>query len=320
MVEAMIGNTVPPRCLVLGGRGFVGSHLVDGLLAAGYRVRSFGRLHTGHHEPRPGLEYFDGNFENLDDVRSALEGCDVCYHLISTTLPKSSNGDPCYDIESNLIGTVRLLDCAVSKGVKKIIFTSSGGTVYGNPRYTPIPESHPTDPICSYGITKLAVEKYLEMFRTLHGLEYQVLRLANPYGERQLTHGSQGVIAIFLGKILRGESVEIWGDGSSIRDYLHISDVTRALIRSIEPGLTEERVLNIGSGIGVSVNELLEMIEAVTGRTSDKKYLPGRVFDVPSNVLDISAAYRCFNWSPQVGFTEGIARFARWLANNPHAL
>ncbi|WP_092579410.1 NAD-dependent epimerase/dehydratase family protein [Achromobacter sp. NFACC18-2] len=316
----MTDNTTPLRCLVLGGRGFVGSHLVDGLLAAGHRVRSFGRLHTGHHEPREGLEYFDGNFENLDDVRSALDGCDICYHLISTTLPKSSNGDPCYDIESNLIGTVRLLNAAVDKGVKKIVFTSSGGTVYGNPRFTPIPENHPTDPICSYGITKLAVEKYLEMFRTLHGLEYQVLRLANPYGERQLTRGNQGVVAIFLGKIIRGECVEVWGDGSSVRDYLHISDVTRALIRSIDPGATPERVLNIGSGIGVSVNELLESIESVTGRVADRKYLPPRAFDVPSNVLDISAAYRSLGWAPQVPFIEGISRFARWLADNPHAI
>ncbi|CAB3830417.1 UDP-glucose 4-epimerase [Achromobacter animicus] len=320
MVQTMTDNATPLRCLVLGGRGFVGSHLVDGLLAAGHRVRSFGRLHTGHHESRENLEYFDGNFENSDDVRSALEGCDVCYHLISTTLPKSSNGDPCYDIESNLIGTVRLLSAAVRGGVEKVIFTSSGGTVYGNPRYTPIPESHPTDPICSYGITKLAIEKYLEMFRTLHGLEYQVLRLANPYGERQLTRGNQGAIAIFLGKIMRGESVEIWGDGSSVRDYLHISDVTRALIRCIEPGRTEERVLNIGSGIGVSVNALLDAIETVVDRPAERKYLSARAFDVPSNVLDISAAHRSLDWSPKVGFTEGISRFYRWLANNPHAL
>ncbi len=320
MVEAIIENTRPLRCLVLGGRGFVGSHLVDGLLDAGHRVRSFGRLNTGHRSPHELVEYFDGNFENSEDIRSALEDCDVCYHLISTTLPKSSNGDPCYDIESNLVGTVRLLDYAVKMGVRKIIFTSSGGTVYGNPRYTPIPESHPTEPICSYGITKLAIEKYLEMFRVLHGLEYQVLRLANPYGERQLTRGNQGVIAVFLGKIIRGESVEIWGDGTSIRDYLHISDVTRALVQSLAPGRTEERVLNIGSGIGVSVNELLDSIEAVTGRTAERKYLPARSFDVPSNVLDISAAYRSLGWTPRIQFIDGVSRFARWLAANPHAL
>ncbi|WP_082308311.1 NAD-dependent epimerase/dehydratase family protein [Achromobacter sp. DMS1] len=318
----MIHDTKSLRCLVLGGSGFVGSHLVDGLLDAGHRVRSFGRLHADHRasQPRDGLEFFQGNFENSDDVEAALEDCNVCFHLISTTLPKSSNGNPCYDIQSNLVGTVRLLDHAARQGVRKIIFTSSGGTVYGNPRFTPIPENHPTEPICSYGITKLAIEKYLEMYRVLHGLDYQALRLANPYGERQFTHGSQGAVAIFLGKALRGEPVEIWGDGTSVRDYLHISDVTRALIRSIEPGLTEERVVNIGSGVGVSVNELLDTIEEVTGRTIERKYLPGRAFDVPSNVLDINAACRSLAWSPEVRFIDGISRFAKWLSDNPRAL
>ena len=153
----------------------------------------------------------EGDFTSDSDVASAVIGCDVCFHLISTTLPKSSNLDPVFDIETNLMGTVRLLNQVVKSGVGKVIFLSSGGTVYGPPQEIPIVETHPTNPICSYGITKLAIEKYLELFYQLHGVDYTVLRLSNPFGERQRIESSQGAVAVFLGKALRGEKIEIWG-------------------------------------------------------------------------------------------------------------
>jgi UDP-glucose 4-epimerase len=320
--DETIDTVRPKRCLVLGGRGFIGSHLVDALLVRGLSVRCFDRPHVislgDAHLTNSNFELYEGDFASETDVAEALVGCDVCYHLVSTTLPKSSNADPIFDVETNVLGTVRLLTHAVKEGVQKVIFCSSGGTVYGVPTQTPITEEHPTDPICSYGITKLAIEKYLGLFKQLHGLDYTVLRLANPYGERQRTHASQGAVAVFLGKVLRGEPVEIWGDGSVVRDYIHIADVVDALLAALEQ-TGKEHVFNIGAGRGHSLNEVLDTIEKVTGRAADRRYLPGRAFDVPESVLSITRAKQSLGWSPKVGFEQGLERFATWLLHNPSA-
>ena len=191
-----------------------------------------------------------------------------------TTLPKSPNADPVFDVKSNVLGTVRLLTHAVKFGLKKIIFGSSGGTVYGAPAQLMIPETHPTNPVCSYGISKLAIEKYLGLFYHLQGLDYTVLRIANPFGERQRTQASQGAVAVFLGKVLRGEPVEIWGDGSVVRDYIYIADVVDALLIALEQ-TSSEHVFNIGAGRGHSLNEVLDGIEKVTGHLANRQYLPG---------------------------------------------
>jgi UDP-glucose 4-epimerase len=311
---------LPKRFLVLGGRGFVGSHLVHALLCRGHLVRCFDRPHIAplgeDHLSNPNFELYEGDFTSEADIAEALEGCDICYHLASTTLPKSSNADPVFDIESNVLGTVRLLTHAVKSGLKKIIFVSSGGTVYGVPKYVPIDESHPNEPVCSYGISKLAIEKYLGLFYQLHGLDYTVLRLANPYGEWQRTHASQGAVAVFLGSVLRGESVQIWGDGSVVRDYIYIDDVVDALLLSIEK-TSQEHVFNIGAGRGHSLNELLDAIEKVTGRTANRRYFPGRVFDVPVSVLSIDRARNSLGWLPKVGFELGLEKFADWLIHQP---
>lgn len=309
-----VSSTAGSRCLVLGGAGFIGSHLVDGLLASGHQVTVFDRpgMAPSHMLARPALRILEGDLSNEGDVTEAFAGIDVCFHLISTTLPKSSNADPVFDLESNLVATVRMLQQAVAAGLRKVVFLSSGGTVYGAPQYLPIDEDHVTNPICSYGIAKLAIEKYLELFRHLHGLDYAVIRLSNPYGERQRINASQGAVAVFLGKVLRGESVEIWGDGTVVRDYIHISDVVSALISSA--GYQgQQRILNIGSGRGMSLNEVLDGMEQVTGLTAKRVYLPSRPFDVPVSVLSIGRAQSELNWHPEVGFVEGIGRMARWL-------
>lgn len=306
----------PMRCLVLGGCGFIGSHLLSALLAKGYNVRCFDRprvIPLGEsHLSDPNFELFEGDFLSEADVAGALEGCDICYHLISTTLPKSSNEDPIFDVESNLLGTVRMLTHALKAGVKKIVFVSSGGTVYGIPMQVPIPETHPTNPICSYGITKLAIEKYLGLFHQLHGLDYTVLRLSNPFGEGQQTHASQGAVAVFLGKALRGETIEIWGDGSVIRDYVYIDDVIAALLAVLEYR-GPEHIFNIGSGRGLSLNDVLDSIESVTGRPVLRHYVSGRPFDVPANVLCIKRAKLELGWYPRVDFKDGLSHFAMWL-------
>lgn len=304
-----------PKVLVLGGNGFIGSHLVDGLVNQGIHTRVFGRTHLGgtsNLQKSPLLELVEGDFIHEGDLRGAIEGCDICYHLISTTLPKSSNDDPGFDVRTNIAGTLRLLDYAVENRLKKIIFLSSGGTVYGPPKESPINESHPTDPICSYGITKLAIEKYLELYRVLHGLNYTILRLSNPYGERQRILATQGAVAVFLNKAINNEPIEIWGDGSVVRDYIHISDVISALLvaKNYEG---DQRVFNIGAGEGRSLNDLIETIEQVIGHTVARNYKPARTFDVPVSVLSIAKARQLLGWSPSTSFEEGISRTADWI-------
>lgn len=307
------------HCLVLGGRGFIGGHLVDALLAEGCHVRCFDRPNIEPLENRllgetslaPNLEIIEGDLGNDSDIVHALEGCDICFHLVSTTLPQTSNADPVFDIESNLISTLRLLNRAVQAKVSKIVFVSSGGTVYGPPHKTPIDETHPTNPICSYGIAKLAIEKYLHLFHQLHGLNYTILRLANPFGERQRTHASQGAIAVFVGKALRGEAIDIWGDGAVVRDYIYIADVVSALLAAMDHNDAND-VFNIGSGRGLSLNAILDAIESVTGQPTQRNYLPGRAFDISVNYLNIERARRRLGWSPSIPFEEGLRRFVTW--------
>lgn len=323
MKHASIDKRDLGRCLVLGGRGFIGSHLVDTLLDFGLYVRCFDRPNiapiSSNHLHNANFELFEGDFSSEADVSAAVESCDVCFHLISTTLPKSSNLDPVFDIESNVVGTVRLLEQAVKSGVKKIVFVSSGGTVYGVPTQIPIPETHSTEPVCSYGITKLAIEKYLSLFETLHGLDYTILRLANPYGERQRVHASQGAIAVFLGKILDGEPLEIWGDGSVVRDYIHIKDVTAALVQAASYRGTERR-FNIGSGRGHSLNEVVTALENATGIVANKIHMQARSFDVPVSVLGIDKAIDLLGWHPAVPFEAGLERFVGWVKEEREAV
>src|SRR4029434_4711286 len=187
---------------------------------------------------------------NEEDVTQAVAGCEVVFHMISTTIPKSSNDNPAYDVESNLVGTLRMLEAARKAGVRKVVFASSGGTVYGIPKVVPINESHPTDPICSYGISKLAVEKYLHLYHALHGLDYCILRIGNPYGEGQRPTAAQGAVGVFLYKALHGGVIEIWGDGTVTRDYIYIGDVIQAFLKAMTYS-GEHRLFNIGAGEGL---------------------------------------------------------------------
>jgi UDP-glucose 4-epimerase len=310
----MSSSASPSRCLILGGGGFLGGHLLEALLEQDRRVRVFDRIPRPAAGPSalPEVQWCEGDFGNRGDVASAVDGCDVVFHLVATTMPKASNEDPVHDLESNLLPTIRFLEAAVQHGVKRVIFASSGGTVYGVPASVPIHESHPLQPICSYGIHKLAIEQYLHLYRTLHGLEYCVLRLANPFGERQRRDASQGAVAVFLDRALRGEDVTVWGDGSAVRDYIYVRDVAAAFCRAASARLTQG-TFNIGSGRGLSVNELLDAIEALLGRPVGRQYVAGRTFDVPINVLDIRRAADTLGWQPRFSFRDGLERTLDWM-------
>jgi UDP-glucose 4-epimerase len=301
------------KCVVLGGGGFIGSHLVERLLAAGHAVRVFDLNDpgpAGGYPRRGDVEWVSGNFLDADAVRRALSGREAAFHLVSTTLPGTSNADPAADVETNVVGTLRLLDAWRGAGGGKLLFVSSGGTVYGVPRTVPITEEHPTHPRSSYGITKLAIEKYLELYRVLHGLDYCVLRVSNPYGERQRVASGQGAVTTFLHRAHRREPIEIWGDGRVVRDYLYVGDVADALVRALGHR-GERRVINIGSGVGRDLNEVVAAIERVLGRPVERRHAPGRNFDVPANVLDVSLARAELGWTPSTTFDDGLARTLR---------
>ncbi len=295
-------------CLILGGGGFIGTALAQQALLDGWRVRVFDR--PGVKVPlqfadMPGLEWISGDFQNPEDLALALDGVEAVVHLIATLLPRASNEAPMQDVETNVVATLRLLSLMTERRIRKIVFASSGGTVYGVPRMIPIPEDHPTHPEVSYGITKLMIEKYLYLYGRLHGLRPITLRIANPYGGGQRIGTGQGAVAAFLHCALQGEPVEIWGDGSITRDYLHVHDVATAFLCALRYEGAHQ-VFNIGAGQGLSLNELVSSIEEQLGRQLPKRYLHGRSFDVPVSVLDISLAQSELKWTPSIDFAEGL--------------
>jgi UDP-glucose 4-epimerase len=305
--------------LVLGGTGFIGSHLVDELARGGHFVRVLSRpesVHVAARWPNPRIEVVVGDFNNRDVIDRVVRDCDVVFHLVATTLPKSSNDDPVFDVETNVIGTLRLLDAAKRNGVRKVVFASSGGTIYGRTDVSPIPESHATNPTCAHGISKLAIEKYLRLYHELHGLDYCSLRIANPYGMGQRTEKAQGAVGVLLERVLHGRPFEIWGDGSIVRDYVYVSDVVHAIIAGAQHS-DGNRVYNVGTGRGTSLNELVDLVEEVTGRRAQRIYMPGRSFDIQHNVLDTQLATQELGWTANVSVAEGIRKTIEWGRAKP---
>ncbi|MCK4838871.1 MAG: NAD-dependent epimerase/dehydratase family protein [Desulfobulbaceae bacterium] len=292
------------KTLVLGGTGFIGSYVVDRLLASGHEVRVFSRTPEQFRSPLAEVDYRLADFNDIPALEEALSGVDVVFHLISTTTPATSNQDQIFDIESNLVATVKLIQLIRDSGVRRLVYLSSGGTVYGIPEMLPIPEEHPLRPICSYGIVKVAVENYLHMFQQLHGLDYVVLRASNPYGERQGHYGVQGVIGTFLNKTLKGEELEIWGDGGVVRDFVYVKDLAALCVAAAESD--KVGVYNGGSGRGHSIEEVRGYVEEAVGRKLLVIRRESRNFDVPKVVLDIKKASHAFNWRPTVDLATGI--------------
>jgi UDP-glucose 4-epimerase len=303
------------RCVIFGGGGFIGSTIADRLLVNGYQIRIFERPRVEPYrkfKKNENVEWITGDLLSVHDVSNAIKGTDVILHLVSTTLPKSSNEDPIYDVQTNLVGTLQMLNTMVACNVQKIVFISSGGTVYGIPSYLPIDEKHPTNPLVSYGITKLAIEKYLQLFQSMHDIKPMILRVSNPYGERQRIETAQGAVSTFIHQALKGLYIDIWGDGSIVRDYIHVSDVAEAFVQAVEYS-GAENVFNISSGSGTSLNELIGILEVVMGKPIKHNYLPGRPFDVPVSILCNDLARKELKWEPVISMHEGITRTAEWM-------
>jgi len=302
------------RILVLGGSGFLGSHVVDQLCADGHKVVVLDRYSESFRSLLHGVEFCQADFGNRGELENVLSrGIDVVVHLVSSTIPKSSNEDPIFDVQSNLVESIALFEMCVRHSVRKVIFVSSGGTVYGVPEVIPVTEKHPTNPLCSYGITKLAIENYLFLFNKLHGLEYNVLRVSNPYGERQDPRRRQGAVAVFMYKILMNEEITVWGNGSVVRDYLHVSDVAQACKLSVESD--RSGVFNVGSGIGLSIKQLLAVLEDALGKKAKVTWLPIRGLDVPEIVLDCSKIRNELFWKPCIDLNEGLVKTRVWMSS-----
>ena len=304
------------RALVVGGNGFIGGHLVDSLLSNGWDVAVFDRSAPRYRPSLREVECFLADLGNETMLTAALPGSDVVFHLASTTIPKSSNDAPVFDIQSNLVRTTRFLEICVKSNVARVVFLSSGGTVYGVPTSLPVSENHETNPICSYGIVKLAIEKYLYLFRRLYGLSYVVLRPSNPYGPRQDPMGEQGAVAVFMGCLARGLPIEIWGDGEIIRDFFHVSDLANACLAAAT-SKTASAIFNVGSGKGTTLNELLEVIASIVEKPLDVAFLPDRPFDVPELVLDTKRARDQLGWFPEISLKEGLADTWQWISSLP---
>lgn len=300
------------KILIIGGCGFIGSHVCDALLRAGHSLRVFDRQPERYRAPLPRVEYVFGDFREKMELLEALAGMDAVLHLVSTTFPGTADLDPQSDVRDNLISTLDLLNGMVSHGIAKLLFLSSGGTVYGIPETVPIPEDHPLRPINSYGIVKTAIENYVEMFGRSRGLEPVIIRASNPYGPRQGHAGVQGVISTFMQRLKSGEAIEIWGDGSVVRDYVHVKDLAELCVTATESPRTG--AYNCGSGAGVSLKDLVEALSMATGHQITPVYKSGRALDVPVSVLDCRAAERDFDWRPQVGLHEGLSETWEWVS------
>jgi UDP-glucose 4-epimerase len=301
------------RALVSGGNGFIGSHLVDQLVQCGWDVVVLD-LHERRYDPLPPQVHFiRGDLNQAYLVREAVTGVDVVFHLVWTTIHEIANEDPASDVIANLIPAIHLFETCRNAGVRKVVFVSSGGTVYGPAQTWPISETHPQNPINGYGITKLAAEKYLHMFRHLYGVDYAIFRPSVPYGPRQNPLAAQGAVAVFLYRVARGLPLTIWGDGSVTRDFFYVSDLTDALITGAERTLHEERIFNIGGSEEVSLTQLVKMVEEVVGKRACVEYAPARQFDAPRILLDTRLARQKLEWQPKVALVDGLTLTWKWL-------
>lgn len=299
------------KILITGGSGFIGSHLAMHLLSLGYEPVIFSRTVPEFAQ----VAYVLGEMSEITSL-VALDEYALIYHLAWSTKPASANQNPVADVQTNVIAGLHLLDALVQMtNPPRLIFVSTGGALYGVPNQLPIAETHSTNPINAYGVSKLSFEHYLHVYHHVHGLDYLIFRPGNPYGEGQDPSAAQGAIAVFLGKMLHNQPIEIWGDGTVTRDYLYIDDLVRALVAGMayQPDQDAYRVFNVGSGHGASLNHILHLASEITGIAPSVRYLPARKIDAPTIVLDITQIRQQLKWHPQVSLVEGLHKTWEWM-------
>jgi UDP-glucose 4-epimerase len=298
------------RILVTGGAGFIGSHTVDALIAAGgHQVSILDDLSAGKREQVNSQASF--TYADLRDAAAvkgviARERPEVIVHLAAQMDVRRSVADPPFDAQVNLVGFLNLMEAAREQGLKRVIFASTGGAIYGEQEVFPCDEDHPRRPVSPYGVAKFATEAYLFFYKVQYGIDYVALRYANVYGPRQDPHGEAGVVAIFCGRILEGQPCTIYGDGGQTRDYVYVGDVVRANLAAIQ-GLVSG-AFNIGTGVETDVNQLYQALADAAGSKTAPKHGPPRAGEQRRSVISAARAARELAWTPQVTLGDGLAR------------
>ena len=274
-------------------------------------MRIFGRP-SSNAAHVPEAEHRLGEFADSQAVMDAVEGCDVVFHLIGATNPVTAEGNKILDLRENVENSLKLFDAGVGGAYGRLVFLSSGGTVYGIQKAVPIREDSDQWPISSYGVTKLAIERYLHMYGHLHGFDHRIARVSNPFGEFQVARKGQGVIGTLLRCAVQGQTFQIVGDGSVVRDYLYIADTCEALWAMARYQGTE-RIFNVASGVGHSVMDLVRLVEEIAGRSIERHHMPSRPLDVPVNILDITRAASELDWRPRTAMKDALALTLAWM-------
>ncbi len=311
------------KALVTGGAGFIGSTLVDRLLAEGHAVDVIDDLSTGSLANLSASRADRSNrlsFHQLDirqpGVVALIErrAPEVIFHLAAQADVRVSVARPTFDAEVNILGSINVIEGARAAGARKVVFASSGGTIYGDPDPSelPVKESHPQQPIAPYGIAKKVVTDYLHAYRELYALEYTSLALANVYGPRQDPHGEAGVVAIFAGLLLAGQPCTIFGTGEQTRDFVYVDDVVDAFVRAADKG--SGLLCNIGTGVELSVNALYSTMAGAAGVATPAVKAPARPGELDRSALDPSRAELHLGWTPWTTIDEGVAAVLTWFA------
>lgn len=308
------------KCVVLGGNGFLGSHLIDALVESGHEVRAFDRFKEGKHTflPSEHIEIMSGDFLNRSDLKKALEGMEYVFHFVSTTTPTTSENNPLIDVETNIRMSVELFEECAAVGIKKVIFASTGGAIYGSNSSEHVSEDVLPEPISPYAIGKLSIEHYLHYFATKRGLKSTVYRISNPYGERQSLAAKQGVIPIFLQHIAKNEPITVLGDGSMVRDYIYVKDIAQMIVGSFVSA--SQGLYNLGSGHGLSVNELVSAIRDVVSRDIQVEYAEKPSTFVDKIVLDTTRFEEEFGIATQTELAKGIETTWQYVSRTIAAL
>lgn len=301
------------KIMVTGGAGFIGSWVVDSYISNGHEVLIFDDLSSGRLENiNAKAKFVKGDIRDRSLVKSVMDDFkpDVVNHHAAQIDVRKSVEDPAYDAEVNIIGSITLLENSIKHGVKKFVFASTGGAIYGEPEDIPADESTPPMPISAYGTSKYAVEKYLEYYRHIYSLDFVALRYANVYGPRQNPHGEAGVVAIFCSRILSGRTCLIYGDGSQTRDYVYVGDVARANVLALN---SKSGSYNIGTGVETSVNDLVNELGVASGQVFNTEYAAARAGEVLRISLEADLAEEVLGWEPRVFLDEGIRNTWEWF-------
>ncbi|HXC49363.1 MAG TPA: NAD-dependent epimerase/dehydratase family protein [Candidatus Limnocylindrales bacterium] len=305
------------KIVVTGGAGFIGSHLAGAFLEAGHDVVVIDNLSSGKAGQVPGgavLHALDIRSREASELISSERPDAICHHAAQMNV-RHSVEDPVFDADVNVLGFLRLLEAARKAGTKTVLFASSGGTVYGEVAELPTPESHPTVPVCPYGVSKLTGEHYLEYYHRTYGIRYVALRYANVYGPRQDPHGEAGVVAIFSKALLAGSGARIFGDGLQTRDYVFVGDVVRANLAALESSWCG--AVNIGTGTETNVVELHALIRRVTGVDIQPEHAEAKEGEVRRSVLSYDLASNVLGWKPMVALDEGLAATVDFFRSRP---